>query len=187
MKFLSKTIFLALVVMFASCEKEESSTTTTTNAVNNNTDTTVIISNILPGTWIIDDVQQSNGKSYLPGTSTLVSTFTGTGQNVQGTMSFSTNPNQASQSLSYDLVLDIKFQNPGLPNQTQTITLPATSSSGTWAIDNDSNIVYTDSSNTKLYYDVVSKSANQLEISTPINTTIAGQSAGFVLNLFLSK
>lgn len=187
MKIFTRTALALSIIFLSACSKDDDSSTDSTNTGNNNPNPTLTISDILPGTWNVDDLEQINGQNFLPGTSTLVSTFTGVGQNVQGTYTFSENPNQLNSSLSYEMLLTIKFQNPGLPDQTQTVPVPATTASGSWAIDTDSNIVFTDSNNQKIFYEVINKSANALELSTPVNMTIAGQTAGFSLIMKLSK
>lgn len=186
MKLLSIALAFSLIFAFSSCE-DDTSTTSTTTTNNGNTNSTLSIKKILPGNWTIDDVEQKSGKNYLPGTSTLVSTFTGIGENVSGSMDFSEDPNLLTSSLAYDMKLDITFQNPVIPNQNPTIPVPAVNSSGTWAFDADSSIVFTDANNMKKFYTVVNKTANTLELSTPINTVITGQTAGFLLHIYLSK
>ncbi len=186
MKLLSATLAFSLLFALSSCE-DDNSTTSTTTTNNSNTNSNLSINTILPGNWNIDNVEQKGGKNYLPGTSTLVSTFTGIGENVSGSMDFSADPNLLTSSLSYDMKLDIAFQNPAIPNQTPTIPGPAINSNGTWAFDADSSIVFTDSNNMKKYYTVENKTASTLELSTPVNTTITGQNAGFSLHIFLSK
>lgn len=186
MKFLTKTLALSLICIFTSCEKEDTSTTTTTSG-NNNPNSTLSIKGVLPGNWNVDDVEQKDGKNFISGTSTMVSTFTGVGENVQGSMVFAEGPNTLTSSLGYDMKLDIKFQNPGLPNQTVTVPVPLVNSSGTWVFDADSSIVFTDANSMKSYYTVENKTANTLELSTPVNTIVTGQSSGFLLHIYLSK
>tara|TARA_R110002072_G_scaffold74972_2_gene177108 strand:- start:15 stop:578 length:564 start_codon:yes stop_codon:yes gene_type:complete len=187
MKFLFQSFAFCLVFVFCSCEDDNSSSSSSSSNTNPNTNPSLSIKKILPGNWNVDDVEQKEGKNFLPGTSTLVSTFTGVGENVSGTMVFSENPNTLNSTLEYDMKLDIKFQNPIIPNQTPTIPVPAVTTSGTWAFDADSSIVFTDSSNQKVFYTVENKTNNSLELSTPINTTITGQNAGFLLYIYLSK
>lgn len=187
MKFIIRAIALSLVIVVSSCEEESSSTTTTSGNTNPNTNPTLSIKKILPGNWSVDDVSQEEGKNFLAGTSTLVSTFTGVGENVQGSMVFSEAPEAVTASVAYDMKLDIAFQSPAIPNQTLTIPGPDINLSGTWEFDADSSIVITDANNLKTFYNVESKTASTLELSTPVNTVITGQSGGFSLHIFLSK
>ena len=77
----------------------------------------------------------------------MVSTFTGVGEDVQGSMAFSEAPEAVTASISYDMKLDIAFQSNAIPNQSVPIPGPDINFNATCEFDDDCSIVITCANN----------------------------------------
>ncbi len=112
------------------------------------------------GTWTLTEISQQNGTISVNGFQT--STFTATGEDVTGMITFTDSPKSYSNISSYNSVMTIV-----IAGQTTTQTIPiAGTGSGTWSLDTDENIVLSSSGKDETF-EVLESSENRIKVKFP--------------------
>jgi len=164
MKYLFKTLALAAVVGFSSCSKDDD---------NKKEDQQNNIQTGLVGEWNLSKMEIRDGKMSMANQN--VGTFTAISSDAKGGLHFKDDGTVVS-NIGYTTTMTMSFSIPGLPPVTQDVTetIPQVNQTGTYELIDDNTLRITNP-DTSITYNVVSYTANKMELEHEVETSEISQ------------